>query len=108
MVYGCVAIFRPIDTASRRTSVGAASTAVIYVGLLGCLFVVMARYSPEMLRDEMRLLGLGLLGFAAVVWVRHCVVRAEARTAERLLEIELRLVEIGEALESKSGRSDPA
>jgi hypothetical protein len=87
---------------SRRTSNDwTAGTAVGYTGVLGILFLFTARNIPEMLRDEMRVLGLVLLGFAAVAWVRHCVVQAEMRTAEKLLEIEMRLAEVGEALPAK-------
>jgi hypothetical protein len=42
--------------------------------------------------------------YAAVAWVRHRVAQAELRTAEKLLEIELRLAEIAEALQAKNGR----
>jgi len=81
-----------------RTSRGrAAVVGVAYVGLLGCLFLLMARHI-EMLRDEVRIFGLVLLVYAAVAWVRHRVAQGELRTAEKLLEIELRLAEVGEAL----------
>jgi hypothetical protein len=94
---------------SRRTANDwTAGTAVGYTGVLGCLFLFMAREIPEMLGDEMRVLGLVLLGFAAVAWIRHCVVRAEMRTAEKLLEIELRVAEIGEALQARPTPGGPA
>ena len=94
---------------SRRTANDwTAGTAVGYTGVLGFLFLFLARNMPEMLRDEMRVVGLVLLGFTAVAWVRHCVVGAEMRTAEKLLEIELRLAEIGEALQAKPRPADPA
>ena len=85
-----------------------AGTAVGYTGVLGCLFLLMAQTIPEMLGDEMRVLGLVLLGFAAVAWIRHCVVRAEMRTAEKLLEIELRVAEIEEALQARPRPGGPA
>jgi hypothetical protein len=54
-----------------------------------------------MLRDSVQVFGLVLLLYAAVAWVRHRVAQAEMRTAEKLLEIELRLAEIGE--DTKAG-----
>jgi len=83
-------------------------TAVAYTGVLGCLFLYMARNIPETVRDEMRILGLVLLGFAAVAWIRHGIVRAEMRTAEKLLEIELRVAEIEEALQARPTPGGPA
>ena len=47
-----------------------------------------------------------LLVFAAVTWIRQSVARAELRTAEKLLEIELRLAEMGEAVEAKPRSAD--
>jgi hypothetical protein len=85
-----------------------AGTAVGFTGVLGCLFLFMARTIPEMLGDEMAILGLVLMGYAAVAWIRHCVVRAEMRTAEKLLEIELRVAEIGETLQARPTPADPA
>jgi hypothetical protein len=83
---------------NQRTSRGrAAVVGVVYVGLLGCLFLLMGRHI-EMLRDEVRIVGLVLLVYAAVAWVRHRVAEGELSTAEKLLEIELHLAEIGEAL----------
>lgn len=74
----------------------AAGTGVIYTGLLGSLFLLLCRYLPEMLRDSVQVFALVLLLYAAVAWVRHRIAQAEMRTAEKLLEIELRLAEIGE------------
>ena len=74
----------------------AAGAGVTYAGLLGCLFLLLCRYLPEMLRDSVQVFGLVLLLYAAVAWVRHRIAQAEMRTAEKLLEIELRLAEIGE------------
>ncbi len=89
---------------SRRTPNGATGTAVVYGGLLGCLFLLMARHIPEMFSDEVRVLGLALLGFVAVAWVRHCIVRAEMRTAEKLIEIELRVAKIGLTIAAQTCR----
>jgi hypothetical protein len=74
----------------------AAGAGVTYAGLLGSLFLLLSRYLPEMLRDSVQVFALVLLLYAAVAWVRHGIAQAEMRTAEKLLEIELRLAEIGE------------
>jgi hypothetical protein len=74
----------------------AAGAGVTYVGSLGVLFLLLGRYFPELLGDSVQALGLILLLYAAVAWVRHRIAQAEMRTAEKLLEIELRLAEIGE------------
>src|ERR1700682_3920845 len=79
----------------------AAGAGVTYAGLLGSLFLLLSRYLPEMLRDSVQVFGLVLLLYAAVAWVRHRIAQAEMRTAEKLLEIELRLAEIGE--DTKAG-----
>jgi hypothetical protein len=79
----------------------AAGAGVTYAGLLGSLFLLLCRYLPEMLRDSVRVFALVLLLYAAVAWVRHRIAQAEMRTAEKLLEIELRLAEIGE--DTKAG-----
>ena len=79
----------------------AAGAGVTYAGLLGSLFLLLCRYLPEMLRDSVQVVGLVLLLYAAVAWVRHRIAQAEMRTAEKLLEIELRLAEIGE--DTKAG-----
>jgi hypothetical protein len=100
--------YRKGMVSQRTANDWTASTAVGYTGVLGCLFLFMAREIPEMLGDEMQVLGLVLLGFAAVAWIRHCVVRAEMRTAERLLEIELRVAEIEEALQARPTPGGPA
>jgi hypothetical protein len=92
----------------RTTSPWVARAGMAYVGSMGCLLLFMAHRIPEMLRDEVRGLGLVLIGLAMVAWVRHCVWEAELRTAEKLLEIELRLAEIGEALQVKRTPADPA
>lgn len=92
----------------RTANDWSAGTAVGLTGVLGCLFLFMAREIPEMLGgDEMGILGLVLMGYAAVAWIRHCVVRAEMRTAEKLLEIELRVAEIEEALQARPTPGDP-
>ena len=74
----------------------AAGAGVTYVGSLGVLFLLLGRYFPELLGDSVRALGLILLLYAAVAWVRHRIAQAEMRTAEKLLEIELHLAEMGE------------
>ena len=74
----------------------AAGAGVTYAGLLGSLFLLLCRYLPEMLRDSVQVFALVLLLYAAVAWVRHRIAQAEMRTAEKLLEIELRLAEIDE------------
>ena len=79
----------------------AAGTGVTYAGLLGSLFLLLCRYLPEMLRDSVQVFALVLLLYAAVAWVRLRIAQAEMRTAEKLLEIELRLAEIGE--DTKAG-----
>jgi hypothetical protein len=79
----------------------AAGAGVSYAGLLGALLLLLSRYFPEMLRDSVQVFALVLLLYAAVAWVRHRIAQAEMRTAEKLLEIELRLAEIGE--DTKAG-----
>jgi hypothetical protein len=91
----------------RMSRVWAAGVGIVYVGLLGWLFLLMARFMPELLRDDVRVFGLVLLVYAAVAWMRHRVAQAESRTAERLLEIELRIAEIGEALAARPRSANP-
>lgn len=79
----------------------AAGAGVTYVGSLGVLFLLLGRYFPELLRDAVQALGLILLLYAAVAWVRHRIAQAEMRTAEKLLEIELHLAEIGEVTKAR-------
>ena len=74
----------------------AAGAGVTYAGLARLLFLLLCRYLPEMLRDSVQVFALLLLLYAAVAWVRHRIAQAEMRTAEKLLEIELRLAEMGE------------
>jgi hypothetical protein len=94
---------------SRRGSAEwAAGAGVAYVGLTGCLLLLMVQSWPERLRDIVQVFGLVLLVYAAVAWVRHRVGQAEWRTAEKLLEIELCLAEIGEALQVRPRPADPA
>lgn len=82
----------------RRVRGWAVGVGVAYVGLLGWLFLLTAPYIPERLQNDVRVFGLVLLVYAAVAWVRHRVARAEMNTTEKLLELELRLAEIGEKL----------
>ena len=79
----------------------AAGAGVTYVGSVGVLFLLLGRYFPELLRDSVQALGLILLLYAAVAWVRHRIAQAEMRTAEKLLEIELHLAEIGEVTKAR-------
>jgi hypothetical protein len=79
----------------------AAGAGVTYVGSLGVLFLLLGRYFPELLRDSVQVLGLILLLYAAVAWVRHRIAQAEMRTAVKLLEIELHLAEIGEVTKAR-------
>ena len=79
----------------------AAGVGVTYVGSLGVLFLLLGRYFPGLLRDSVQALGLILLLYAAVAWVRHRIAQAEMRTAEKLLEIELHLAEIGEVTKAR-------
>jgi hypothetical protein len=79
----------------------AAGVGATYVGSLGVLFLLLGRYFPELLRDSVQVLGLILLLYAAVAWVRHRIAQAEMRTAEKLLEIELHLAEIGEVTKAR-------
>jgi hypothetical protein len=94
---------------SRRTSnEWAAAAGVTYVSLVGCLFLIMSESWPERLRDVVRVVGVVLLVYAAVAWMRQRIGQAELRTAEKLLEIELRLAEIGEALQGPPRPAGPA
>jgi hypothetical protein len=80
--------------------------------MVGWIIMLMAAYLPESLQDDVRILGLVLLLYAAVAWVRHRVGQAEMRTAEKLLEVEPRLAQLCEALErraeSRGTESPPA
>jgi hypothetical protein len=80
----------------NRQTVGRLATGVgaALVGLLGLFSIVTVRQMPEWLRDDARIFGLLLLGFAALAWVQHTILQSEARIAEKLLEIELRLAEL--------------
>jgi hypothetical protein len=79
----------------------AAGAGVTYVGSVGVLFLLLGRCFPELLGDSVRALGLILLLYAAVAWVRHRIAQAEMRTAEKLLEIELHLADIGEVTKAR-------
>lgn len=74
-----------------------AAVGIAYVGLVGWLMMLMARAVPEPLQDDARVFGLVLLVYAAVAWVRHRIAQAELKTAEKLLEIELRLADLAAA-----------
>jgi hypothetical protein len=86
----------------RRNGSTVVGIGVIYLGLLGWIFMLMARHIPELLRDDVRVFGLVLLIYAAVVWVRHRIAQAEVVTNQKMLELELRLAEIGEAVKGSS------
>ena len=43
---------------------------VVYVGLVGWLFMLAGRHAPETLRDDVWVFGLVLMLYAAVAWVR--------------------------------------
>ena len=88
----------------RRNGSGVVGIGVIYLGLLGWIFMLMARHIPELLRDDVRVFGLVLLIYAAVAWVRHRIGQAELTTNQKMLELELRLAEIGETVKG-SGKS---
>ena len=93
---------------SRRTSNDwAAGAGVAYLSLVGCLLLMMGESLPESLRDVGRVLGVVFLVYAAVAWMRQRIGQAELRTAEKLLEIELRLAQISEALEARPKPPDP-
>ena len=80
----------------RRVRRWATGVGVAYVGLVGWLLMLMAQYIGEPLHNDARVLGLVLVVYAAVAWVRNRVAQAEMNTAEKLLEIELRLAELAE------------
>lgn len=82
----------------RRNGSAVVGIGVIYLGLLGWIFLLMARHIPELLRDDVRVFGLVLLIYAAVAWVRHRIAQAELVTNQKMLELELRLAEIGETV----------
>jgi hypothetical protein len=86
----------------RRNGIAVVGIGVIYLGLLGWIFMLMARHIPELLRDDVRVFGLVLLIYAAVAWVRHRIAQAELVTNQKMLELELRLAEIGETVKGKS------
>jgi hypothetical protein len=92
----------------RRARGWAAGLGVVYVGLIGWMFMLAARHTPEMLRDDVSVFGLVLMLYAAVAWIRHGVAQSESRTAEKLLEIELRLAQLADNRMGKAGDSPSA
>jgi ABC-type Co2+ transport system permease subunit len=76
-----------------------------YLVLLGCLFLGMSRYLSESLRDSVRGIGLVLVVYAAIAWLRHRVAQAERRIAEKLQVIQQRLEEIAKTLETPRSMS---
>jgi ABC-type Co2+ transport system permease subunit len=73
---------------------------IAYLVLLGCLFLAMSLYLSESLRDSIRGIGLVLLVYAAIAWLRHRVAQTEHRIAEQLQGMQQRLDEIGQSLEA--------
>ena len=94
----------------RRPGAGswAAGVGVAYVGLVGWLMMLMAKVVPDPLREDTRVFGLILVIYAAVAWVRQRVAQAEHRTAEKLLELELRLAEMSEQRVGPAGQPPSA
>ena len=78
---------------------------IAYLVLLGCLFLGMSRQLSESLHDIVRGIGLVLLVYAAVAWLRHRVAQTEYRIAEKLQGMQQRLEEIGKSLEAPPSRS---
>jgi magnesium-transporting ATPase (P-type) len=72
----------------------AVTLGVAYLGLVAWLFWVFSRHLPEILRDELRGFSVVFLVYAACAWLRHRITQAESKTAEKLLEIELRMEEL--------------
>ena len=79
-----------------------AGIGIVYAGLSGWMFLVGSRHTPELFRDELYISGLVLLLYAATAWIRQRVGQAELKTREKLLEIELRVAGIAEALDVKN------
>lgn len=77
----------------RRNGPGVAGIGILYLGLSGWVFLLMARHLPEFFRDDVRIFGLILVIYAAVAWVRHRIARSEMATAERILKLELRIAD---------------
>jgi hypothetical protein len=75
---------------------------IVYAGLTGWIFMVGSRYTPELLRNDLFVFGLVLLLYAATAWIRQCVHQAELKTREKLLEIELRVAGIADALDARN------
>ncbi len=92
--------------AYRTSRRWAAGVGIVYVGLLGWLFLLMAQLMPDF-QNDVRVLGFLLVVYAAVAWVRHRVAQSEMAMAEKLLEIELHLAEMRELFETQ-GRTREA
>ena len=75
--------------------------AIGYVGLTGWIFMLASRHAPEMFRNDLFVFGLVLLLYAATAWIRQRVGQSELKTREKLLEIELRIARLADALESR-------
>ncbi len=92
-------------TINRRTTGRIATgVGVVFVGLMGLLALMAAPHFPEGFRDDLRAFGLVFVIYGAVAWLRSTITQSEMKTAEKLLEIELRLAELGEA---RGGRLQP-
>jgi hypothetical protein len=75
---------------------------IAYVGLTGWIFMLASRHAPELFRNDLFVFGLVLLLYTATAWIRQRVGQSELKTREKLLEIELRVARIAEALDSKN------
>ncbi len=80
----------------RYTHRWASRVGIAYAGIVGLMLLGAVRQTPEMLREEVRAMGWLLLLYTAAAWVRNRVTDAQMDTAEKLLEIELRVAEIRE------------
>lgn len=94
----------------RRPGAGgwAAGLGISYLALAGSVLLLTAGHLPAELRSDTRASGGLLVVYAAVAWVRSRIARAELTTAERLLELELRLAELQDALRGGAARPGPA
>jgi hypothetical protein len=72
--------------------------AIVYVGLTGWVFMLASRHAPDMFRNDLFVFGLVLLLYTATAWIRQRVGQSELKTREKLLEIELRVARIAEAV----------
>ncbi|MBY0455981.1 MAG: hypothetical protein K2V38_01440 [Gemmataceae bacterium] len=87
-----------------RSNAGAVEFVAGYLSLAGGLTLSLAGHVPTL--PDVRVLGGLTVVAAATLWVRSRVARAEQHLTERLLELELRLAEVQEAV--RAGRSASA